>query len=108
MNTAMTFPDTVDEFMEQYGMTDTECVYSNGIEYVPIYRMKQWFEHLKVKPKTNADRIRNMTDEELAHWLGWRGCECPNVWKECQIGIVDPDDDCVPCWLNWLKEEVKE
>ena len=50
MNIAMTFPDTVDEFMEQYKMTDTECVYSNGIEYVPIFRMKQWFEHLKAKP----------------------------------------------------------
>ena len=50
MSYAMEFPDTVDEFMEQYKMTDTECVYSNGIEYVPIFRMKQWFEHLKIKP----------------------------------------------------------
>ena len=28
-------------------MTDTEHVYSNGTEYVPIYRMKQWFEHCR-------------------------------------------------------------
>ena len=27
-------------------MTDTEHVYSNGTEYVPIYRMKQWLEHI--------------------------------------------------------------
>lgn len=41
----MTFPDTVEEFMEDYKVTDTEHVYSNGTEFVPIYRMKQWFQH---------------------------------------------------------------
>ena len=33
--------------MEQYKMTDTDHVYSNGTEYVPIYRMRQWFEHCR-------------------------------------------------------------
>lgn len=46
MSDMMTFPDTVEEFMEQYKVTDTEQVYSNGAEYVPTFRMKQWFEHL--------------------------------------------------------------
>ena len=55
MNIAMTFPDTVDEFMEQYKMTDTECVYSNGIEYVPIFRMEQWFTENKWKPYPQHD-----------------------------------------------------
>lgn len=40
------FPDTVDEFMEQYKITDTDKVYTNGTDLVPIFRMKQWFEHL--------------------------------------------------------------
>lgn len=43
------FPDTVEEFMEQNKMVDTEEVYSNGIEYVPIFRMEQWFEHERAK-----------------------------------------------------------
>ena len=30
MSDMMTFPATVEEFMEQYKMTDTEHVYSNG------------------------------------------------------------------------------
>ena len=47
MGDMMTFPATVEEFMEQYKMTDTEHVYSNGTEYVPIYRMKQWLEHCR-------------------------------------------------------------
>ena len=41
----MTFPDTVEEFMEQYKITDTEQIYTNGTELVPIFRMRQWFDH---------------------------------------------------------------
>ena len=47
MSDLMTFPDTVEEFMEQYKIIDTEQVYTNGAELVPIFRMKQWFEHLQ-------------------------------------------------------------
>lgn len=42
-----------------------------------------WF-----RTKTNADRIRMMTDEELADWLEARTCQ----WG----------------WLDWLKQEVEE
>lgn len=45
MSDMMDFPKTVEEFMEMYKMVDTDEVYSNGTEYVPIFRMKQWFEH---------------------------------------------------------------
>ena len=41
----MTFPDTVEEFMDQYKITDTKQIYTNGAELVPIFRMKQWFNH---------------------------------------------------------------
>lgn len=37
---ANTFPDTVEEFMERYKIVNTD-----GTELVPIFRMKQWFEH---------------------------------------------------------------
>lgn len=47
MSDMMTFPDTVEEFMEQYKIVDTKQVYTNGTELVPIFRMKQWFEHLQ-------------------------------------------------------------
>ena len=55
MSDCMTFPDTVEEFMEQYKMIDAEHIYSNGTEYVPIFRMKQWFEHL---PSAEPEIIR--------------------------------------------------
>ena len=49
MAECMEFPDTVEEFMEQYKLVDTEQVYTNGTEFVPIFRMKQWFEHERAK-----------------------------------------------------------
>ena len=49
MSDCMHFPDTVEEFMEEYKLVDTEQVYTNGTELVPIFRMKQWFEHEKAQ-----------------------------------------------------------
>ena len=44
----------------------------------------KWFN-----PITNADYIRDMTDEELAEWLSKNDPECdPKEW-----------------WLGWLKQE---
>lgn len=55
--------------------------------------------------KTNADRIRSMTDEELAAWISEvadDGCGM------CAPGHYDcaGKDSCAPCWLEWLKQEV--
>lgn len=47
MSDLMTFPNTVEEFMEQYKIVDTEHVYTNGVEMVPIFRMQQWFDHVR-------------------------------------------------------------
>lgn len=50
----------------------------------------------KPKPQTNADRIRSMTDEELAdeilRWFNWLNAV---EWDEGRI-------------INWLKEEASE
>ena len=46
MNVMMEFPKTVEEFMESYKVVDTEEIYTNGMELVPIFRMRQWFGHI--------------------------------------------------------------
>lgn len=64
-------------------------------------------EGSEFKPKTNADHIRSMTDEELARMLAI-GChetrECPTIWNP-----IYPYDEvvesCEKCWFEWLKEE---
>lgn len=67
----------------------------------------------KPKPTTNADRIRAMTDEELADYLA--PCACPPIRFNKNTGdIVCPvnkepcESDCKHCWLDWLKEEAKD
>ena len=64
----MTFPASVEEFMEQYKMTDTEQVYSNGTEYVPIYRMRQWFEHCRNQQQPTIDAIHVVRCYECKYW----------------------------------------
>ena len=50
--------------------------------------LKEYFEIVEA-PKTNADRIRAMTDEELAHFLAWH-------WNKKDYG------------LEWLKHPAEQ
>lgn len=53
MSDLMTFPYSVEEFMERYKIVDTDGIYmSKGAELVPIFRMRQWFEHLPPAQRT--------------------------------------------------------
>ena len=59
----------------------------------------------KPKPTTNADRIREMSDEELAGWL--QGMKYSPV---CDSKCYDDYEKygeqrtfCTECWLNWLQ-----
>lgn len=50
---------------------------------------------------TNADRVRAMTNEELAMFIA--------AWRSCPEGhfLEDPNCfSCKRCWLDWLKQEV--
>lgn len=42
----MDFPKTFDEFANIYGFKDKDEVYTNGSELIPVFRVKQWFEHI--------------------------------------------------------------
>lgn len=83
---------------------------------VIIYQKKDSKEHLSVmdkdyslirrfinegKKQTNADRIRSMTDEELAiHMM------CPNEMGLAEIEYDKSDScNCYECLLNWLWAE---
>ena len=56
------------------------------------------------EPMTNADRIRAMTDEELAEFFGKVSA---GGYGMCAPGHYDcaGKDSCAPCWLDWLKQE---
>ena len=54
--------------------------------------------------KTNADRIRAMSDEELAKFLQEPFCD-KRTHEECTISYCRVCDQCV---LDWLQQPVKE
>lgn len=62
----------------------------------------------KSQPMTNADRIRGMTDEELAA-SDYIPCPYDNDdYGECKYGWHDREQTCEECKLEWLKQPVKE
>lgn len=52
---------------------------------------------------TNADRIREMSDEELAKFIA---SGIPN--EVCKRDCVDDSYPCTGCVLEWLKQEAQE
>ncbi|MDV3427396.1 MAG: hypothetical protein LIR50_10070 [Bacillota bacterium] len=77
MSDRMTFPDTVEEFMDTYKVVDRDGYYmSKGTELVPVFRMKQWFEHLStadVVPVVHGEWISECEPHyecsECHHWF---------------------------------------
>ena len=56
------------------------------------------------EPRTNADRIRAMSDEELAMTM-----MCPNENGLAEIDCDQNDScNCYECLLKWLRAEVEE
>ena len=50
-------------------------------------------------PMTNADRIRAMSDEELADFI--TNCGCYDHARDCRASCKD-------CTLDWLKQPVED
>lgn len=67
------------------------------------------------KPMTNADRIRAMSDEELAEFMNHGACPPGEGVSELCYAVqftIAQDEDrgsvldmCNLCWLNWLREQ---
>ena len=84
-----------------YVMThDGDCFYEglpmDKKENCPMY-----------KAKTNADRIRSMTDEEMANAI----VESYGVGAICPLNHTHIfcvlDNGCKSCWFDWLREKAK-
>lgn len=75
----------------------------------PEYEICRKYDLRKVRPRckksrtpkvfTNADKIRSMTDEELARAMDM---VCPPD-TACNDG-----QQCIKCWIEWLKQPAKE
>lgn len=78
------------------------CKYNNTPEGVMVCDECVYDRSRKdrFRPMTNGDKIRAMTDEELAEMLAdfvvRQGCS------------PDDSDTCTNCWLKWLRSPVEE
>jgi hypothetical protein len=67
------------------------------------------------KPKTNADKIRAMTDPELAKRLSKLMDSYPAVCRELPECYEDLEADrdiplerCEGCWIRWLRQPAEK
>ena len=58
------------------------------------------------KRQTNADRIRNMSDEELAEFLAYNAY-CEECYVEKDDSCCYPDGTCKKKHLDWLQSEAE-
>lgn len=85
-------------------LTDDECkIYDSWINHESIKTGENLFN--VSKPKTNCDRIRQMTDEELAELITNRlTCSmCCNNYEACITFAY-----CKDGVLEWLQTEARE
>ena len=70
----------------------------------PNIHMERKCKHYKAA--TNADRIRAMSDEELAEcFLEWVACDyCPVILAKCKRKWAN----CKSAALDWLRQEATE
>ena len=54
--------------------------------------------------KTNADKIRAMTDEELAELFS-QSCDCGHACCVIDDKHISCVNGCTSAWLDWLKQE---
>lgn len=81
-----------------------------GMSVKPDYTMPDEYDYLiqwdPPKPQTNGDRVRAMTDEELAdRIMAYIRCEA------CEREFHIECNPCMTCrgvWIDWLKEEVSD
>ena len=79
-------------------ITDT-CI---KCRYVDKGALRTQPSNWEPKEQTNADRIRAMSDEELAEVLRIDVC-CPDE----HIKICGSFDSCNECWVAWLQQPAK-
>lgn len=82
----------------QIGFEDEDCYGAIS----PHDNMMWFLQEDEVAPATNADKIRSMTNEELAEWLVYRvkcaGCNAENCDEKFCVNLMKE-------WIEYLYEE---
>lgn len=82
-----------------YGQKEFEVIIKTDSK--EHYKATEYFARRLIdhaKPQTNGDRIRAMSDGELAEFIS--NCGCPDHRLHCE-------HSCTVCTLKWLKQSVE-
>ena len=91
--------------IEWYDHTKNEYFLGYSSYYIGyVFKwLEECFEIIET-PKTNAQKIKAMSDEDMAKWIDWLFGRCE--W--CDTDKIATDDcndvECAPCILKWLQQ----
>ena len=96
MGDQMEFPETFEEFAKEYGFKDDKEVYTNGSDLIPVFRVKQWLEHVNKNgwipissgklPEIHQDVLLSLRNLDVE--VGFRGETEPYYY--CNGYYVEP------------------
>lgn len=87
-----------------FGKKDYSTGYSSYDLKIVLGYIDEYFEIVKSDKQTNADKIRNMSDEELADTLF---ASCLEIMKLEECTNTDNCGVCKRCVLDWLQSEAE-
>lgn len=113
----MNFPNTFNEFAEQYGFTDEEEHYTNGSQLIPVFRVKQWLNHIPNNSDedciSRADAIANIRilypDMPVVDIMGARHkwSEKYQQYRDCEKILADlPSVQPKPKTGHWISKHI--
>ena len=89
---------------EAYALHEVCRIADSQMTYHPS-NLQQTCNHVA----TNADKIRTMSDEEIAKWA-LDNCNCPPPFDGGFCPYLKGNTQtksCKSCWLDWLKQEAQ-
>ena len=91
----------------QVGKKDYSIGYSSYDLKIVLGYIDEYFEIVESHKRTNADRIRNMSDEELAEFLAYNAY-CEECYVEKDDSCCYPGGTCKKKHLEWLQSEAEQ
>ena len=97
MGDMMSFPNTIDEFLDDYSFKDKEEVYTNGSMLIPTFRVKQGIEH-------HARELNNVINRQAAEIIRLKGSVVTNNIMEIARIKKQAKSEAVKEFAERLKE----
>ncbi len=92
----------------QVGKKDYSIGYSSYDLKTVLGYINTFFEIAESEKQTHADKIRNMSDEELAEFLDIVGEDgISSQYADVPCDCCCEKTECSKCWKDWLKSEAK-